>query len=129
MSKAQKLLKELSFILQYFFIKKTLVKRPDNIFSYPLLIYVTFNKKRLKERFLNGEELSKILTGRVNIMQNSLMRKINRETIIFDSPLGQRYQRFCIRAMERREKEEYLDDLDEFIQKNKVQLKPTKKIK
>lgn len=102
-----KLLKTALFHIEYKIMMITMRKLQDNLFSFPMIIYLTFNKDTIRKKYLAGKSLQ----SQLKIKAASIARQLTREPSF---EVLNRYYQFCEYYQEKRETGY---EIDEFIEK------------
>lgn len=113
-----KFLKRVAFLIQYKYAM-TIVKRTGTIFTYPLLVRMSFKKEEMFERYLEGKSVWDQVVSMLDIIETSMRRHLTREC----SPeLSRRLNRYKASKQRRQDVEDQVkyafgETIDEILAK------------
>lgn len=81
------------------------LRKTDSIYSYPMMVYLNFNKSRVYDKYKKGQSIKNQVISRANTMKVSLLRHINRDP---SDALLERYMSMMESAETRFEIEEFM---------------------
>ena len=96
----------LIFPLQYK-VQMLMLRRIDHWFSYPILIYLTFERKKIRDKFINGKSMRDIIMSKVNIQIAAVKRHSIGLKARLDSEAYKRLKLYNERKENQRSIEEY----------------------
>jgi len=72
-----KLYKKINFEIEYL-INMTVLNRMNHVFTYPIIVDLTFNKSDYLNRYYKGISVKNQIFKKVGLMEKSIKRKLNR---------------------------------------------------
>lgn len=88
----------------------TLQTIPGNLYSYPIIIYLTFQKKTVRYKYINGKSMNDIIEAKAKLISVSMIRHMKREPLEYNSELYYRYQKWCQRQINAKEIEDFIKE-------------------
>lgn len=108
MKEIKRFLRWLIFPFEYWISKETL-KRISNLYTYPLLVYLEFNKELVKTKFINGKSMTAIVLSKAEIIASSMSRHMSRAIIPPSNSVIERYEKYLEKKHNQQEIEEYFE--------------------
>ena len=106
----KKYIRRLLFKIQYNIVKKRLESSSNNLFSYPLIVYMTFNKEELYINYLNRISVRDSVIKELNKKQKLITKKINKINKKYSTEFYNRYFKWCERQRNIQEVKRYFGE-------------------
>ena len=108
-------IKKLLFELDFRVTKSIVVSNPS-LLTYPIVIFMTFNKELLWNCYKKGYSVRRRVTMEVIAIRRRVLRTPSKE-------VKSRYHEWLERNLKKQEEEELSQEIDDFIRKNNIKLK------